>query len=449
MRTRLGSLFTSVLAAVISVFLTTVVISGASSSSATSIIYACVKAGTLSNVGVSKPKCSSGATVISWNQVGAAGPIGPTGAKGNRGSVWSTGTSAPVYLAGEGSGDIYLNTVTGDVFQFTGVGWARVGSIQGPAGAIGAVGPIGPQGLTGNAGPAGIQGPVGPTGGTGATGALGPIGPQGLTGNAGPAGIQGPAGPTGETGATGAIGALGPIGPQGLTGNAGQAGIQGPAGPTGETGATGALGPIGPQGLTGNAGQAGIQGPVGPTGDTGATGPQGQAGPQGPPGGSPYEWDSNNAFRPSATLGAELCSTWNLSAYDSTCSQANFIQSGEIPAGYTNEPVNLSGSSQQITFKTYPFLINGMTITGSYAVTWAGIWFIGDDGSVVTLGLLASDNTRATFTMSLESIVTKVPGRLISGILASCNPGNCSFVGNPAAQPQNGHLQFIPAPVGI
>jgi len=52
---------------------------------------------------------------------GATGPQGDPGVPGNtgqRGSYWFTGTTDPGTVAGALAGDLYLNTTSGDVFQF-------------------------------------------------------------------------------------------------------------------------------------------------------------------------------------------------------------------------------------------------------------------------------------------------------------------------------------------
>lgn len=50
--------------------------------------------------------------------VPVAGPIGPTGV---RGSLWFTGPTDPTQVTGVLPQDMYLNTTSGDVFQFDGV----------------------------------------------------------------------------------------------------------------------------------------------------------------------------------------------------------------------------------------------------------------------------------------------------------------------------------------
>jgi Collagen triple helix repeat (20 copies) len=93
--------------------------------------YACLKNGSLSNVGISAPdNCPTGATLINWNAIGPTGAAGPIGRTGPQGPAGPTGATGP----------------------------------QGPSGAVGATGPQGPAGETGATGP---QGPAGANGVTG------------------------------------------------------------------------------------------------------------------------------------------------------------------------------------------------------------------------------------------------------------------------------------------
>lgn len=80
------------------------VLSAGAASSTT--YYACLKSGTLSNVGTTAPKCTSPATQISWNQTG---PQGPTGAAGAAGNTILSGTGAPTSTIGA-AGNFYLET---------------------------------------------------------------------------------------------------------------------------------------------------------------------------------------------------------------------------------------------------------------------------------------------------------------------------------------------------
>lgn len=96
------------------------------------------------------------------NIPGPAGPAGPKGDPGARGSTWTNGTSNPTSTSGYIANDKYLNTTTGQVFNFNGTSWQEVGSIRGPQGIQGQQGPVGPQGQQGIQGPKGDTGPAGP-----------------------------------------------------------------------------------------------------------------------------------------------------------------------------------------------------------------------------------------------------------------------------------------------
>jgi hypothetical protein len=76
--------------------------------------YACLKDGTLSNVGLAAPACPRGARAIKWNatgprgKIGATGPAGSTGEAGLAGPVGpagATGASGAPGPAGAGYGD--------------------------------------------------------------------------------------------------------------------------------------------------------------------------------------------------------------------------------------------------------------------------------------------------------------------------------------------------------
>jgi hypothetical protein len=101
---------------------------------------------------------------------GPAGPIGPQGVPGVPGSKWYTGAGDPVGTSGVVSGDFYLDTTDGQVWQLVGSTWTLRADITGDTGAVG---PQGPQGVVGPQGAVGPQGNPGPTG---------PQGPQGVPG---------------------------------------------------------------------------------------------------------------------------------------------------------------------------------------------------------------------------------------------------------------------------
>ena len=112
----------------------------------------------------------SGQTSPTWFNIGQfpmpgpqgiQGPVGPQGIQGPQGSTWTVGLSTPTTTNGFRQYDMYLNTSTGEVYQYNGSTWQNVGSIKGPQGIQGLVGPEGPQGIQGPVGPQGIQGPAG------------------------------------------------------------------------------------------------------------------------------------------------------------------------------------------------------------------------------------------------------------------------------------------------
>lgn len=57
--------------------------------------------------------------------VGPAGPMGPMGVPGTPGAIWTTGIGAPG-TDGSVTGDMYLDTATGNVWRWTGASWAIV-----------------------------------------------------------------------------------------------------------------------------------------------------------------------------------------------------------------------------------------------------------------------------------------------------------------------------------
>lgn len=90
---------------------------------------------------------------------GPEGPDGPQGEPGIRGSLWFTGSGAPVVGSQYNAGDMYLDTSSGNVYQLNSTGnWSNVGSIKGPQGIQGK------DGKTGGPGPEGPDGPPGPQG---------------------------------------------------------------------------------------------------------------------------------------------------------------------------------------------------------------------------------------------------------------------------------------------
>jgi hypothetical protein len=125
-----------------------VVAANAVTTSSSSATYsACVSSTTktLSNVTInSSPKCPSHSRLITWNARGSVG------ASGTRGSLWSAGSVAPSAVVGQLDGDLYLDTSTGDVYEFVSGAWTSEGSVRGPAGPKGAAGQTGSAGTPGN-----------------------------------------------------------------------------------------------------------------------------------------------------------------------------------------------------------------------------------------------------------------------------------------------------------
>lgn len=97
---------------------------------------------------------------------GANGANGSNGANGTNGATWFTGTTVPAGTLGS-SGDLYLDTVTNDVYQKSAAGWAVIANLKGAPGDAGANGANGANGsngatwLTGTAAPLATQGNVG------------------------------------------------------------------------------------------------------------------------------------------------------------------------------------------------------------------------------------------------------------------------------------------------
>lgn len=92
---------------------------------------------------------------------GDQGETGPAGPTGERGSLWTTSNSNPSVMSTTKKNDQHLCVYNGDVFQFDGSAWNRIGNIRGPQGIQGAQGIQGPKGDTGETGPKGDTGDVG------------------------------------------------------------------------------------------------------------------------------------------------------------------------------------------------------------------------------------------------------------------------------------------------
>ena len=115
---------------------------------------------------------NAGYSTAYWLNVGSLAIEGPQGPQGERGepgengqsSTWWSGAMPPYYdELRHKAGDMYLNTLTGEVYRYSGSAWIPQLNI---------IGPQGPQGLKGNTGETGLQGAQGPKGDTGDVGGL-------------------------------------------------------------------------------------------------------------------------------------------------------------------------------------------------------------------------------------------------------------------------------------
>lgn len=95
---------------------------------------------------------------------GVQGPAGPQGVQGVPGLGVISKSFNPTATGGYEPGQLWINTLTGDVWQlFEGSPnyWDEVSNIMGPQGVRGLKGDRGDRGLTGATGPVGPQGPAG------------------------------------------------------------------------------------------------------------------------------------------------------------------------------------------------------------------------------------------------------------------------------------------------
>jgi hypothetical protein len=131
--------------------------------SATNVTYfACLNGGTLSQVGTTRPTCTSPAALISWNSTGpqgAQGARGPAGTNGISGLSVRTGAAAPTGTCKTGDSYVELTATPGEVFKCQSAAWVNSGqSIRGPKGAAGTDGTDGTNGssvLTSSGAPSG------------------------------------------------------------------------------------------------------------------------------------------------------------------------------------------------------------------------------------------------------------------------------------------------------
>jgi hypothetical protein len=108
---------------------------------------------------------SSSAAILNFQipagPAGAAGSAGTQGVAGQRGSYTYTGIANPTGSnpASKLGLDTYLNTTTGDYFQYnsTNTTWVLQGNLKGPVGTNGTQGITGPTGATGPAGETAVQ----------------------------------------------------------------------------------------------------------------------------------------------------------------------------------------------------------------------------------------------------------------------------------------------------
>jgi hypothetical protein len=123
-------------------------------------------------------------TAGSQGTQGETGITGSAGENGANGNTWTSNILNPSSAyPGVVVGDQWLNTTSGDVFEWDGFNWNGTGNIQGTNGSVGATGATGAQGDMGATGAQGIQGE------TGAQGEIGATGPSGATGNTGNTGV--------------------------------------------------------------------------------------------------------------------------------------------------------------------------------------------------------------------------------------------------------------------
>ena len=130
---------------------------------------------------------------------GQDGQDGEDGQDGIGGATWLVGEGAPNVDVGN-NGDLYLDTVSGDIYVKSKDGWDQVGNLQGPPGKDGA------DGQDGEDGKDGADGQDGEDGKDGADGQDGEDGKDGADGQDGEDGKDGADGQDGEDGKDGADG---------------------------------------------------------------------------------------------------------------------------------------------------------------------------------------------------------------------------------------------------
>ena len=131
---------------------------------------ATISVGTVTTVAAGTPAAitnggTSSAAILNFQipagPAGAAGAAGSQGVAGQRGSYTFTGIANPTGSnpASKLGLDTYLNTTTGDYFQYnsSNTTWVLQGNLRGPVGTSGAQGITGPTGSTGPAGETAVQ----------------------------------------------------------------------------------------------------------------------------------------------------------------------------------------------------------------------------------------------------------------------------------------------------
>ncbi|MEI3612307.1 immunoglobulin-like domain-containing protein [Pseudogracilibacillus sp. SO30301A] len=191
---------------------------------------------------------------------------GEDGQDGIDGVTWLIGEGAPGVNVGN-YGDLYLDTISGDIYIKSEEGWEQVGNLQGPPGEDGEDGKDGADGKDGEDGKDGADGKDGEDGKDGADGQDGEDGKDGADGKDGEDGKDGADGKDGEDGKDGADGKDGEDGKDGADGKDGEDGKDGADGKDGEDGKDGSDGKDGEDGKDGADGQDGEDGTDGKDGE--------------------------------------------------------------------------------------------------------------------------------------------------------------------------------------
>ncbi|MEI3605566.1 LPXTG cell wall anchor domain-containing protein [Pseudogracilibacillus sp. SE30717A] len=136
------------------------------------------------------------------NLKGEEGQDGDDGQDGVGGATWLVGEGAPDVNVGN-NGDLYLDTVSGDIYVKTNGDWEQVGNLQGPPGQDGEDGKDGTDGKDGEDGKDGTDGKDGEDGKDGTDGKDGEDGKDGTDGKDGKDGTNGKDSEDGKDGTNG------------------------------------------------------------------------------------------------------------------------------------------------------------------------------------------------------------------------------------------------------